>query len=241
MEAEGELTIDELAARVGMTVRNIRAHQSRGLVPPPRLVGRTGFYGAEHVRRLDRIRQLQDEGLNLAAVARLIDDDRLAEVAAAPFTDDAPVRYPPGEVAERLGVAPDDPAVARALELGLIDLDGADVVVELPRLLAVASELADQGVPLDAMLDVVEEVRQASAQVARAFMRLADGHLVEQVVVDTGGDLDAITRVVEALQGQAQVALDALFNQAMAAQIRAYLAPSSAPSVTTGAPAAGDG
>lgn len=225
MDGVEDLTIDELAAKVGMTVRNIRAHQSRGLVPPPRLVGRTGFYGPEHVRRLDRIRQLQDEGLNLAAVARLIDDDRLVEVAAGPFTEDAPVRFAPAEVAERLGVAPDDPAVLRAVGLGLIALDGGEVVVELPRLLGVASELADQGVPLDAMLDVVEEVRAAAAQVARAFMALADAHLVEPVVVDTGGDLDAITRAVQALQGQAQVALDALFNQAMAAEIRAYLAP----------------
>ncbi|MBX3285030.1 MAG: MerR family transcriptional regulator, partial [Actinobacteria bacterium] len=135
-----------------MTVRNIRAHQSRGLVPPPRLVGRTGFYGAEHVRRLDRIRQLQDEGLNLAAVARLIDDDRLAEVAAAPFTDDAPARFEPGEVAERMGLSLDDPAVTRALELGLIDVAGDEVVVALPRLLEVAIELSDQGVPLGAML-----------------------------------------------------------------------------------------
>lgn len=225
MEAAEELTIDELAAQVGMTVRNIRAHQSRGLVPPPRLVGRTGFYGPEHVRRLDRIRQLQDEGLNLAAVARLIDDDRLADVAAAPFTADVPVRYPAAEAAERLGLAADDPSVARAAELGLIALDGDELVVELPRLLGVAFELADQGVPLPAMLDVVEEVRRTSAQVARAFMELAHAHLVEHVVVDTGGDLEAITRVVEALQGQAQVAIDALFNQAMAAEIRAYLTP----------------
>jgi DNA-binding transcriptional MerR regulator len=225
VEGPGELTIDELAAQVGMTVRNIRAHQSRGLVPPPRLVGRTGYYGPDHVRRLDRIRQLQDEGLNLAAVARLIDDDRLAEVAAAPFTEAAPARHPAGEIIERLGLDDADPAVARAIELGVIALEGDEVVVELPRLLEVAFELADQGVPLGAMLDVVAEVREASAQVARAFMQLAHTHLVEHVVVDTGGDLDAITRVVEALQGQAQVALDALFNQAMAAEIRAYLTP----------------
>jgi DNA-binding transcriptional MerR regulator len=30
-----DLTIDELARRTGMTVRNVRAHQSRGLLPPP--------------------------------------------------------------------------------------------------------------------------------------------------------------------------------------------------------------
>ena len=30
-----EMTIDELALESGMTARNIRAHQSRGLLPPP--------------------------------------------------------------------------------------------------------------------------------------------------------------------------------------------------------------
>ena len=36
------MTIDELARRSGMTVRNIRAHQSRGLVPPPEVEGEPG-------------------------------------------------------------------------------------------------------------------------------------------------------------------------------------------------------
>src|SRR6185437_14658101 len=42
-----ELTIDELARETGMTVRNIRAHQSRGLLPPPEVRARTGYYGPE--------------------------------------------------------------------------------------------------------------------------------------------------------------------------------------------------
>src|SRR3954469_6089843 len=53
-----ELTIDELARAVGMTVRNVRAYASRGLMPPPRLVGRTGYYGEEHVTRLTLVREL---------------------------------------------------------------------------------------------------------------------------------------------------------------------------------------
>ena len=40
-----QLTIDQLAQRTGMTVRNIRAHQSRGLLPPPAVRARTGYYG----------------------------------------------------------------------------------------------------------------------------------------------------------------------------------------------------
>ncbi len=43
-EVTVDLTIDELAQRTG-TVRNVRAHQSRGLLPPPEVRGRTGYYG----------------------------------------------------------------------------------------------------------------------------------------------------------------------------------------------------
>src|SRR3954454_6977832 len=67
-----ELTIDELARESGMTARNIRAHQSRGLVPPPEVRGRTGYYGPEHRARLELIRELQDDGFNLAAISRLL-------------------------------------------------------------------------------------------------------------------------------------------------------------------------
>ena len=40
-----ELTIEQLAAEVGMSVRNIRNHQSRGLLPPPEVRARVGYYG----------------------------------------------------------------------------------------------------------------------------------------------------------------------------------------------------
>ena len=56
------LTIDELAARVGMTVRNIRAYTSRGLLPPPRLRGRTGLYDEEHLARLTMVKEMLADG-----------------------------------------------------------------------------------------------------------------------------------------------------------------------------------
>src|SRR5436305_3093000 len=68
-----DLTIDKLARRTGMTVRNLRAHQSRGLLPPPALRGRTGYYGAEHVERIELIKELQAEGFNLEGIRRLLD------------------------------------------------------------------------------------------------------------------------------------------------------------------------
>ena len=57
-----------------MSVRNIRAHQSRGLLPPPELRARTGYYGRAHVTRLRLIQEMQAAGFNLAAIKHLVED-----------------------------------------------------------------------------------------------------------------------------------------------------------------------
>ena len=69
---EPSLTIDQLAQRTGMTVRNIRAHQSRHLLDPPDVRGRTGYYGRAHVERLELIRRLQADGYSLDLIGRMI-------------------------------------------------------------------------------------------------------------------------------------------------------------------------
>ena len=69
-----QLTIEQLAAESGMSVRNIRAHQARGLLAPPEVRLRVGYYGPEHVAQLRLIRELQDEGFNLNGIKRLLED-----------------------------------------------------------------------------------------------------------------------------------------------------------------------
>ena len=115
------MTIDELAQRTGMTVRNIRAHQSRGLLPPPEVRGRTGYYGDEHAARIELIRDMQGEGLNLAAIRRLLEGigQSSAEVLdftralRAPFEDEEPEIVDASEVAERWGNGGAGPALMR--------------------------------------------------------------------------------------------------------------------------------
>ena len=46
---ENDLTIEQLAAQSGMTVRNIRSHRARGLLPAPEVRDRVGYYGPEHL------------------------------------------------------------------------------------------------------------------------------------------------------------------------------------------------
>src|SRR5206468_3011098 len=111
------MTIDELAQRAGMTVRNIRAHQSRGLLPPPEVRGRTGYYGSEHVARIELIRELQGEGFNLESIRRLLGEQgsgaellRFTRVLREPFEDEEPQIGEAAEPEERW------PEVREALE-----------------------------------------------------------------------------------------------------------------------------
>ena len=79
-----QLTIDELARVVGMTERKVRAYAARGLLPLPRLIGRTGYYSTEHVEQLSLVCDLLAEGLTLAAVERVMaPDSRTASLALA--------------------------------------------------------------------------------------------------------------------------------------------------------------
>ncbi|GAA1798788.1 hypothetical protein GCM10009682_20490 [Luedemannella flava] len=73
MTAEGaRYTVDELAAKVGMSPRNIRAHQTRSLLGPPVRRGRTAYYDDSHVRRLEAIKSLQRQGYNLVAIEAIL-------------------------------------------------------------------------------------------------------------------------------------------------------------------------
>jgi DNA-binding transcriptional MerR regulator len=72
LTSPGPWTIDELAALAGTTSRNVRAFQSRGVLPPPQLAGRTGQYDDGHRLRLDTILRLQRRGYSLAAIGDLV-------------------------------------------------------------------------------------------------------------------------------------------------------------------------
>ena len=73
MEPQALFTLDELTARVGMSVRNVRFYTTRGLVPPPIRRGRSGYYGVDHVARLELVRELQGHGFTLSAIEKYVE------------------------------------------------------------------------------------------------------------------------------------------------------------------------
>ena len=174
-----DLTIDELARRAGMTVRNVRAHQSRGLLPPPEVRGRTGFYGAEHVARLELIRTLQDDGFNLESIRRLLERTggsseellRFTRAAREPFAAEPPEVIGVEELARRFGAAGRPDLLERAVTLGLLrPLGDGRFEDTSPRLGRAGEELTALGVGPDDALDVLERLREHADAVSAVFV-----------------------------------------------------------------------
>ena len=175
-----DLTIDELAREIGMTVRNIRAHQSRGLLPPPALRGRTGYYGAEHVARLELIQELQAEGFNLELIKRLLDGAggssgevlRFKQALAQPFGRTRSRQTSASRSSSPQWGTADPALLDRALSLGLVrQLPDGRFEVPSPRLAKAGRELQRLGVPLERSLEITATVREHADRIAADLHR----------------------------------------------------------------------
>jgi DNA-binding transcriptional MerR regulator len=128
---QAEMTIDQLAASVQMTVRNVRAYAGRGLIPAPRLVGRTGYYGPEHASRLRLIRDLLDRGYTLAAIEKTLLHHSSATAGHAldllntledPLgRTEEPEEMSVEELTRLAGVEHDEQFLDRLVEIGIIE------------------------------------------------------------------------------------------------------------------------
>ena len=180
-----DMTIDELARASGMTVRNIRAHQSRGLLPAPEVRARTGYYGPDHVARLQLIQELQGNGYNLAAIKHLLERSdtsaqdllRFADTLLGPMTAEQPEVVEIAELRERFPGG-DPKLLARAEKLGIIVPLGEDrYEVPSPTLLRAGDAVLALGVPLPKALDIVERLTKNADEVSRTFVRLFLGQV----------------------------------------------------------------
>ncbi|WP_181780985.1 MerR family transcriptional regulator [Pseudonocardia pini] len=135
-EPEPELlTVDQLAARTGTSVRTIRYYAGRGLLPPPTLRGRTGLYGADHVARLELVAELSALGFTLTAIERHLErvpasagPEELALQLAllTPWAPEALDEVDHVELERRAGRELDADAVERLAAYGVVEPVGPD-------------------------------------------------------------------------------------------------------------------
>lgn len=227
---EAELTIDQLARESGMSVRNVREHQAKGLLPPPEVRARIGYYGPEHLGRLQLITELQAEGFNLKGIKRLLEDahgvtDRLVAVRRAvtePFETEQPQVFTLEELQERFGEQGEE-ATERAIKLGaLVPLGDGRFEAPSPSLIDAAEEVVSRGVSLRTALSVLSQMEHHSKEVARTFVRL----FLEEVwkpFAEAGYPEDRWSEVLESIERLRPIASRALlatFQQTMSREVQ---------------------
>jgi len=225
-ETEQRLTIDQLAQSTGLTVRNVRNYQSRGLIPPPEVQGRVGYYGAEHLARLQLIREMQAQGFNLAAIAHLLQEARGAgeEVLGftrslmTPFETEAPEIVEHADLLKRLGGEIDPKLIAKAERLGLV-ISIAENCFEVPSptLLGAAERLVGLGVPFDAALDMMDKLKRNTDRIAQTFVQIFL-EFIWKPFDDAGrpeSDWPQVRAALDQLRPLASEALTAVFQPTM--------------------------
>ncbi|UNS99987.1 MerR family transcriptional regulator [Streptomyces tubbatahanensis] len=181
-----QLTVDQLAARAGVTVRTIRFYSTRGLLPPPTIgPRRVGRYGPEHLSRLALIEELQNQGMTLAAIERYLqrlpDDISAHDLAihravVASWTPDTVDETTRGQLRARVGreLTDDDLNRLEAMSV-LARTEEPDVFRVDPAMLQLGVRLLDVPISQEAILAarevMLEHTRSAARELSRLFKR----------------------------------------------------------------------
>ncbi|GAA3037759.1 DNA-binding transcriptional MerR regulator [Streptomyces olivoverticillatus] len=183
--AEATLTVDELAARAGVTVRTVRFYGTRGLLPPP-VIGprRVGHYGRAHLSRLALIEELQHQGLTLAAIERYVQrlpddlsphDLAIHRAMVASWTPDKAEETTRAQLERRVGrpLAEDD--IARLAAMNVLERTAEDdgTFRVDPALLQLGVALLDVPMTLETILAargvLLEHARATARELTRLF------------------------------------------------------------------------
>lgn len=128
--AMSDYRIDDLAQKAGVSVRNVRVYQERGLLPPPRREGRAAWYGEGHLARLRLISRMLERGYTFATIDELLTAAQEG-LRVQELIDPLPSAVPQGEPAssERVSLAdlrgifgqtPSDATIRRTALLGAL-------------------------------------------------------------------------------------------------------------------------
>ena len=199
------MTLDELTRRVGMSVRNIRFYTTKGLVPPPIRRGRSGYYTADHVARLELVSELQAHGFTLSAIEKYVaripldatpETIALHRTLLAPWMAELPETISRRELNRRAGrpLADDELDTLNALGIVFPTKQGKFQVAIAH--LSVGVALLDLGMPLDAALAAQDIFTQHGRQVADELTALFRNK-VWPAYKEGGASAEQLRKVVE--------------------------------------------
>ena len=217
------LTLDELTARVGMSVRNIRFYTTKGLVPPPIRRGRSGYYSADHVARLELVQELQAHGFTLSAIERYVaripadatpEDIALHRTMLAPWQADLPVEMSRSELERRAGRPLTDDDFTTLAALGIVFPTKRGRYEVAVSQLSVGLGLLDLGFPVEAANAAADVYAEHGRQIAKELGELFRT-MVWPVYKEAGASTETLRKVVESLKPLSIASLVAAYEAAM--------------------------
>jgi DNA-binding transcriptional MerR regulator len=206
VSAEDEFTIDQLAQRSGVSVRNIRYYSGRGLLPPPRLRGRTGLYGSDHLARLELVSELSALGFTLSAIESHL--ERLPLSAGAtelalrrallrPWVPEQIEEIDRTELDRRAGRTLSPSEMDTLIGLGVVTVDGDSIRLHGPGNLSGGLAVLDSGLPLDIFREVHELIERHTTALAEEMMEIFQDRVL-QPYRDAGRPAAERSRLAEA-------------------------------------------
>ncbi|GGP48593.1 MerR family transcriptional regulator [Saccharothrix coeruleofusca] len=189
-----QLTVDELAVRVGLPGSTIRMYQTKGVLHAPRRQGRVAYYDASHIERLTLVQRLQARGFSLPAIAELVAArERGATVAAVLGVGDNEgpddwVRVGLRDITKLVPVGHMRPSVLRrAVQVGLLRWRRGRPYARRWAL-ECGHRLSGMGVPCDDALDHFALLRRSTDAIAADFVTLFERRLWPQLADKTDQD-----------------------------------------------------
>jgi DNA-binding transcriptional MerR regulator len=217
------LTLDELTERVGMSVRNVRFYTSRGLVPPPLRRGRSGYYTADHVARLQLVQELQSHGFTLSAIERYVaripanaspEDIALHRAMLAPWMAESGEELSRAELERRAGRALTGSDLETLEALGVLQPAARGRFRVAVSQLGVGLGLLDLGYPIEAAR-AAHELYTTHGRAIAAELYDVFRTKVWPVYKEQGVSPERIQEVVERLKPLSIAALVAAYEAGM--------------------------
>lgn len=218
------MNVEELAARVGMSVRTVRFYASRGLIAPPRREGRHGFYGDDHIARLELVRELQAHGFTLSAIEGYLEqipedaspeDVALHRTLLAPWMPEMPEQVALDELEKRAGRPLPDEALELLAALGVVEPTPTDGVFRIsPAHLAIGIGFLDADLPIEAAHTARRLIEEHGGALARDLTALFRDAVWPHLKA-SGQPPEAITAMVERFKPLSIQALVTAYEQAV--------------------------
>jgi DNA-binding transcriptional MerR regulator len=216
-------TIDELARAAGTKVSTIRLYQQRGLLPPPAIEGRIGYYDNDHLARLRLVADLQQRGFSLAAIRELADTwesgrdlGALLGVERALGEGGARKRVTLAELEQHFPSLHGDTKLLRRVEkLGAAVPLGDGTFDVDPGFLEIGAVMHGIGVPLDVMIDEFERVHAFAREAAARYVEQFERYVWQPSLAAGDADLQRVAAAIGELREAAIAVLGGAMRQAI--------------------------